>query len=118
MKIWLNDLKPGDRFWDVTLNDALEFEIIGDAHNMNFKMSRFKIKDIKNDIELETFVNHYVYSTQKEAIEELLADVIKRRIIATAKKMEAECEIHDCEEIINRYKNYDEQNIEENIGKS
>lgn len=81
MKVWLNDLKEGDIFYfpSTIFCDALKCEHLGDAHNMNFRMSRIKYKilegcndEIKtffenNDNEL--FVNQYVYTDYEEAKE-------------------------------------------------
>ena len=45
MKVWLNDLKEGDIFYfpSTILMETLKCKHLGDAHNMNYKMSRIKI---------------------------------------------------------------------------
>ena len=65
MKIWLNDLKPGDTFYENNLG-VHHYKVIDDAHNMNFKMSRFKVLDLDTNRETELFVNHYVYDNYDE----------------------------------------------------
>ena len=66
MKIWLNDLKLGDTFYENSLIGVHHYKVIGDAHNMNFMMSRFKVLDLDTNTETELFVNHYVYDNYDE----------------------------------------------------
>lgn len=72
MKIWLNDLKPGDTFYENSSIGVHHYKVIGDAHNMNFKMSRFSVLDLNSNKETELFVNHYVYDNYNECKENLL----------------------------------------------
>lgn len=80
MKVWLNNLKEGDIFYYIIFNDVFKCKNLGDAHNINFRMSRikFEILDISEKLkELfgninETFVNQYVYDNYDEAEEELI----------------------------------------------
>ncbi len=75
MKVWLNDLKEGDIFYHIVLNNVCKCKHLGNAHNMNFKMSRIKFNIIENSnflVELggqihEAFVNQYVYDNYEEA---------------------------------------------------
>ena len=70
MKVWLNDLKEGDKFYHILLDNVYQCEHLGDAHNMNFKMSRIKFEilddetifneDLLGNVH-EAFVNQYVY---------------------------------------------------------
>jgi len=87
MKVWLNNLKAGDIFYHIILDSVYKCEHLGDAHNMNFKMSRIKYKIIDNDNILfnenllgsihEAFVNQYVYDNYDEAEEANIADLKK-----------------------------------------
>ena len=83
MKVWLNDLKEGDIFyWTCTLLcSVLKCEHLGDAHNMNYKMSRIKFKILEGCDEIlikalgntnELFVNQYVYDDYESAYKELI----------------------------------------------
>ena len=79
MKVWLNNLKEGDIFYHIIWDNVYKCEHLGDAHNMNFKMSRIKYKILDNDTILfnenllgpihEAFVNQYVYDNYDEAEE-------------------------------------------------
>lgn len=79
MKVWLNNLKEGDIFYHIIWDNVYKCEHLGDAHNMNFKMSRIKYKILDNDNILfnenllgpihEAFVNQYVYDNYDEAEE-------------------------------------------------
>ena len=72
MKIWLNNLKPGDIFYD---NDSLRvhyYKVISNVINSYFKMPSFKVIDLNTNIETELFVNHYVYDNYNECKTNLL----------------------------------------------
>ena len=90
MKVWLNDLKEGDIFyWPSTiLQNVLKCEHLGDAHNMNFRMSRIKFKILEgcdkdiNEVlgeDNELFVNQYVY-TDYDSAHEVLIDKLKKEL--------------------------------------
>jgi asparagine synthetase A len=89
MKVWLNNLKEGDIFYHIILDNVYKCEHLGDAHNMNFKMSRIKYKILDNDNILfnenllghihEAFVNQYVYDNYDEA-EEANIDELKKEL--------------------------------------
>ena len=49
MKVWLNDLKEGDIFYHIMMNRIYKCKHLGDAHNMNFRMSRIKFEIIDGD---------------------------------------------------------------------
>ena len=88
MKVWLNELKEGDTFYfpSTILCSVLKCEHLGDAHNMNYKMSRIKykvlegcpqsIKEIFKDTQ-ELFVNQYVYDNYESAYAELIKKLTK-----------------------------------------
>ena len=88
MKVWLNDLKEGDIFYfpSTILCSVLKCEHFGDAHNMNYKMSRIKFRilegcpqsigEIFKDTQ-ELFVNQYVYDNYESAYVELIKKLTK-----------------------------------------
>ena len=67
MKVWLNDLKPGDKFWVCNWIGPQEVTIIGPDKDPSFAMSRWKLSNGTT-----TFVNHYVFTTREEAIDDFL----------------------------------------------
>ena len=103
MKVWLNNLKEGDIFYQILLDKVYKCKHLGDAHNMNFKMSRIKFEILDNDIIFnenllgnihEAFVNQYVYDNYNEALEALKEklkddyDITVKTIIATKQKLD------------------------------
>ena len=100
MKVWLNDLKEGDIFYHIMMNRIYKCKHLGDAHNMNFKMSRIKYEIIDGDNtkllfdlfgdDHEAFVNQYVYDDYESAFEEV--------------KKELDTEINNLECTIEKYK--------------
>ena len=88
MKVWLNELKEGDTFYfpSTILCSVLKCEHLGDAHNMNYRMSRIKYKvlegypqsigEIFKDTQ-ELFVNQYVYDNYESAYAELIKKLTK-----------------------------------------
>lgn len=88
MKVWLNDLKEGDIFYHILLDRVCKCKHLGDAHNMNFKMSRIKFEilddetifneDLLGNVH-EAFVNQYVYDNYEDAqnacIEEIKIEI-------------------------------------------
>ena len=75
MKHWLNDLKPGDKFWSSTAYEVTQYEIIGNANNLNFRMPRFTCKCLMGsykNLDIEFFVNQYVYDTYEESYNEVI----------------------------------------------
>lgn len=79
MKVWLNNLKPGDTFFNVTGSGVGHFEIIGPVNDTNYRMSRVKVQLVGTDLSLNEFVNQYVYTEEDEAVKELL-EVLDKRI--------------------------------------
>ena len=86
MKVWLNDLKEGDIFYHILLDRVCKCKHLGDAHNMNFRMSRIKFEIIDNDNIFnenllgnihEAFVNQYVYDDYESAEEACIDDLKK-----------------------------------------
>ena len=88
MKVWLNDLKEGDKFYHILLDNVYRCEHLGDAHNMNFRMSRIKFRVLDKDILFnnetlgdihEAFVNQYVYDDYESA-KEACIDGLKKEL--------------------------------------
>ena len=67
MKVWLNNLKPGDKFWKYDWEGPREVEIVSSDVDSSFIMPRWKLNDGTS-----TFVNHYVFTTKEEAINDYL----------------------------------------------
>ena len=128
MKVWLNDLKEGDIFYHIMMNRIYKCKHLGDAHNMNFKMSRIKYEIIDGDNtkllfdlfgdDHEAFVNQYVYDDYESALEEL-----KKELDTEINNLECTIEkyketIDDLESRIKRLKElqltYAEQDLEKN----
>jgi predicted RNase H-like nuclease (RuvC/YqgF family) len=128
MKVWLNNLKEGDIFYHIIMNHIYKCKHLGDAHNMNFKMSRIKYKIIDGDNtkllfdifgdDHEAFVNQYVYDDYESALEEL-----KKEIVDEIDNLECTIEkykktIDDLESQIKRLKElkltYAKQDLEKN----
>ena len=119
MKIWLNELKEGDKFWFARLDSPMECIIIGDASNPDYKMPRLRIKSVETpELIFELFVNQYVWSTEDEAISEILERIIKKRIDAILQKQIIEDNIKLYDEIIEKYKDHGKQNNKENNSES
>ena len=86
MKVWLNNLKEGDIFYHILLDRVCKCKHLGDAHNMNFKMSRIKFEILDKNIIFnenllgnihEAFVNQYVYDDYESAKEACIDDLKK-----------------------------------------
>ena len=98
MKVWLNDLKPGDKFWICNWEGPREVEILGPDPDPSFKMLRWKLSDGTS-----TFVNHHVFTTKEETIDDYLP---KLRIqLERLEKAQAytQNEINVCKEQIANY---------------
>ena len=131
MKVWLNDLKEGDIFYHIILDSVHKCKHLGDAHNMNFKMSRIKFKVLDGDVLFdedllgdihEAFVNQYVYDNYEEAQEDCINKIkdklnnIKQSIIDYELIIE---NLELKEQILkDKLNKYDKCNIKEDIGKS
>jgi len=113
MKHWLNKLKPGDKFWSSSGYEVAQYEIIGNANNLNFRMPRFTCKCLTGsykNLDIEFFVNQYVYDTYEESYNEVINDLQE-----TIRKREIE--LHNIEDslkflhntlnsTIEKYENY------------
>ena len=86
MKVWLNNLKEGDIFYHILLDNVYKCKHLGDAHNMNFRMPRIKFEILDKDIIFnenllgnihEAFVNQYVYDNYESAEEAFIDDLKK-----------------------------------------
>jgi len=93
MKVWLNDLKEGDEFYYIILDEVFKCKHLGNAYNPNFRMSRikFKILDNSNFVKIlneafgeerELFVNQYVYDDYDSA-NEVLIEKLKKELETT-----------------------------------
>ena len=98
MKVWLNDLKPGDKFWVCNWKGPREIEIVGPDNDPSFAMPRWKLSD-----ESSTFVNRYVFTTKEEAIDDFLPKL--REQLEKLEKAQAytQIEINMCKEQIANY---------------
>lgn len=83
MKVWLNNLKEGDIFYHIILDKVYKCKHLGDANNMNFKMSRIKFEILDKDTMFnenhEAFVNQYVYDDYESA-QEACIDNLKKEL--------------------------------------
>ena len=105
MKVWLNDLKEGDIFYHIMMNHIYKCKHLGNANNMNFRMSRIKFEIIDGDNikllfdifgdEHEAFVNQYVYDDYESALEAL--------------KKEIDSNIHNLKCTVEKYKETNEK---------
>lgn len=75
MKIWLNDLKPGDTYYDNDGYDVYQYRIIDYANDTLFRMARFNVLNIDTKVETQAFVNHNVYTTYEEAVNAFIPTV-------------------------------------------
>ena len=128
MKVWLNNLKEGDEFYHIVMHHIYKCKHLGDAHNMNFKMSRIKYKIIDGDNtkllfdifgdDHEAFVNQYVYDDYESALEELKNEIDKdiSNVEYTIKKYKNEIESLESklEHLKNLKLTYAKQDLEKN----
>ena len=122
MKVWLNDLKEGDIFYHIMMNRIYKCKHLGDAHNMNFKMSRIKYEIIDGDNtkllfdlfgdDHEAFVNQYVYDDYNSALEALKEklkedyDFTIKSIVAHKQELDSlENEAKNLKNLISKYEN-------------
>lgn len=128
MKVWLNDLKEGDIFYHIMMNHIYKCKHLGNANNMNFRMSRIKFEIIDGDNikllfdifgdEHEAFVNQYVYDDYESALEALKKEIDSNihNLKCTVEKYKET--IDDLESKIKRLKElkltYAKQNLEKN----
>jgi hypothetical protein len=98
MRVWLNDLKPGDKFWVCDWKGPREVEIVGPDKDPSFAMSRWKLSDGTS-----AFVNHYVFTTKEEAIDDFLPKLREQLEILEKKLAYTKIEINICKEQIASY---------------
>ena len=98
MKVWLNDLKPGDKYWVCDWEGPREVEILGPDPDPSFAMARWKLSD-----ESSTFVNRYVFTTKEEAIDDFLPKLRRQLEILEKKWAYTKVEIDICKEQIANY---------------
>ena len=127
MKVWLNDLKEGDIFYHIILNNICKCRHLGKANNTNFRMPRIKYEILDDTLfvsnllgnEHEAFVNQYVYDNYEEAEFQLYSNYknelndIKNKIISykvLLKKLEERAKL-----IVNEINEYDKRNIKKDI---
>lgn len=99
MKVWLNNLKPGDKFWVCDWEGPREVTIVGPDNT--FAMSRWKLSD-----DTSTFVNRYVFTTKEEAISDFIPNLEKQLEILEKKEKYLKAEIDICKEQLNEYKKW------------
>lgn len=127
MKIWLNDLKEGDIFYHIVLRKVWKCQHLGDAHNMNYRMSSIKFKFLEGwpkeleevlGNEHEAFVNQYVYDNKEEAKEALMDKLKKELLDMQMKIIDTKVRLNKLEEQeleIKQLLENGQQNIKENI---
>ena len=99
MKVWLNDLNLGDKFWVCDWKGPREVEIVGpDNDDPLIKMKRYKLSD-----GFSTFVNHYVFTTKEEAINDFLPKLRKQLEKLEKALSYTQIEINMCKEQIANY---------------
>jgi hypothetical protein len=98
MKVWLNDLKPGDKFWICDWQGPREVEIVGPDPDPSYAMKRWKLSDGTS-----AFVNHYVFTTKEEAIDYFLPKLREQLEILEKKLAYTKIEINICKEQIASY---------------
>jgi hypothetical protein len=98
MKVWLNDLNPGDKFWVCDWTGPREVEIVGPDNDPSFKMKRYKLSD-----GFSTFVNHYVFTTKEEAIDDFLPKLRSQLEKLEKGLVNIQTEIKMCKEQIANY---------------
>ena len=98
MKVWLNDLKPGDKYWVCDWEGPREVEILGPDPDPSFAMARWKLSNGTSE-----FVNHYVFTTKEEAIDDFLPKLRRQLEILEKKLAYTKVEVDICKEQIANY---------------
>ena len=73
MKVWLNNLKPGDKFWIYDLTGPREVEIVGPDNDSSFATPRWKLNDGTSIL-----VSCYVFTTKEEVVNDYLPKLRKQ----------------------------------------
>lgn len=98
MKVWLNDLKPGDKFWVCDWEGPREVEILGPDPDPSYAMARWKLSDGSS-----TFVNHHVFTTKEETIDAFLPKLRKQLEMLESQQENIRKEIALCKAEIASY---------------
>ena len=98
MKVWLNDLKPGDKFWICNWEGPSEVTILGPDNDPSFAMSRWELSDGTS-----TYVNRYVFTTKEEAIDDFLPKLREQLEKLEKALAYTQIEINMCKEQITNY---------------
>lgn len=114
MKIWLNNLDPGDEFYTVRGEFVLHCVVVGESHNPNFRMTTFIVKDMDHGIVYEMFINRYVFDNKKDAVCENLKSLSEKKEKLERDKLMMEDSIKECSAQINKYKQILEELCKEN----
>jgi hypothetical protein len=101
MKVWLNDLKPGDKFWVCDWEGPREVEILGPDPDPSYAMARWKLSDGSS-----TFVNHYVFTTKEETIDAFLPSLRKQLEMLETQQENIRKEIALCKAEIASYEKF------------
>lgn len=101
MKVWLNDLKPGDKFWICSWGGPREVEIVGLDPDPSYAMKRWKLSDGSS-----TFVNHHVFTTKAEAIDDFLPKLRKQLEMLEVQLEDTRKEIALCKAEIAGYEKF------------
>ena len=95
MKVWLNDLKPGDKFWICDWTCMREVEVVGPDPDPTYLMGRVKLSN-----GYSMFVNQYVFTTKEEAIDDFLPKLKKQLEILEDGHKRVQNEIDNCKKQI------------------
>ena len=101
MKVWLNNLKPGDKFWICDWTGPREVTIVGPDNDNTFVMSRWKLSNGTS-----TFVNHYVFTTKEEAINDFIPKLERQLEILEERGKHLNMEIDNCKKQLNEYRKW------------
>ena len=98
MKVWLNDLKPGDKFWICDWTCMREVEVVGPDPDPTYLMGRVKLSN-----GYSMFVNQYVFTTKEEAIDDFIPKLKKQLELLEEKSKTTQNEIDACKKQITTY---------------
>lgn len=101
MKVWLNNLKPGDKFWVCDWEGPREVTIVGPDDDNTFIMSRWKLSNGTS-----TFVNHHVFTTKEEAISDFIPKLEKQLEILEKKESYLKVELDNCKKQLSEYRKW------------
>ena len=101
MKVWLNNLKPGDKFWVCDWEGPREVTIVGPDDDNTFIMSRWKLSNGTS-----TFVNHHVFTTKEEAINDFIPKLEKQLEMLEKKESYLKVELDNCKKQLSEYRKW------------